>query len=45
VQSESRTTLAGDIFRGLDYYLELAGGGGESYVRKSYLMRNWWDYS
>ena len=46
-------TLAGDVFRGLDYYLGLAGGGmgvlvyggEESYVRKGHLVRSWWQCS
>jgi AAA domain-containing protein len=43
-------TLAGDVARGLDYYLGLAGGGhgvlvyagDESYVRRNHLVRSWW---
>lgn len=43
-------TLAGDGFRGLDYYLGLAGGGAgvlvyggqESYLRRDHVVRSWW---
>lgn len=42
VEAKAGETLAGDVFRGLDYYLGLAGGGAgvlvyggaESYVRR-----------
>ncbi len=50
VEVKAGQTLAGDVFRGLDYYLDLAGGGAgilvyggeESYVRRSHLVRSWW---
>jgi predicted AAA+ superfamily ATPase len=43
-------TLAGDVFKGLDFYLGLAGGGNgvlvyggeESYVRRHHIVRSWW---
>jgi uncharacterized protein len=51
VEIKAGQTLAGDVFRGLDYYLELAGGGtgvlvysgDESYVRRNHLVRSWWE--
>jgi hypothetical protein len=50
VEVKAGQTLAGDVFRGLSYYLELAGsghgvlvyGGEESYVRGNHLVRSWW---
>jgi uncharacterized protein len=50
VEVKAGLTLAGDVFRGLDYYLRLAGGGSgvlvyageESYMRRDYLVRSWW---
>ena len=50
VEAKVGQTLAGDVFRGLDYYLGLAGGGtgvliyggGESYARRNHLVRSWW---
>jgi predicted AAA+ superfamily ATPase len=50
VEVKAGQTLAGDVFRGLDYYLDLAGGGAgilvyggeESYVRRNHLVRSWW---
>lgn len=53
VEAKAGQTLAGDVFRGLDYYLGLAGGGAgvlvyggeESYVRKGHLVRSWWQCS
>lgn len=53
VEVKAGQTLAGDVFRGLDYYLGLAGGGTgilvysgeESYVRKGHLVRSWWQCS
>jgi len=50
VEAKAGHTLAGDVFRGLDYYLGLAGeehgvliyAGEESYVRRNHLVRSWW---
>ncbi len=50
VEVKAGQTLAGDVFRGLDYYLELAGGetgvlvygGEETYLRRNHLVRSWW---
>ncbi|HEX6865084.1 MAG TPA: ATP-binding protein [Thermoanaerobaculia bacterium] len=50
VEIKAGRTLAGDVFRGLDYYLDLAGGGtgvlvyggDESYARRNHLVRSWW---
>jgi predicted AAA+ superfamily ATPase len=50
VEVKAGQTLAGHVFRGLDYYLELAEGehgvlvygGDESYVRRDHLVRSWW---
>ena len=50
VEVKAGQTLAGDVARGLDYYLGLAGGGHgvlvyageESYVRRNHLVRSWW---
>ncbi|HYG61028.1 MAG TPA: ATP-binding protein [Thermoanaerobaculia bacterium] len=50
VEIKAGQTLAGDVFRGLDYYLKLAGGdtgvliygGDESYARKNHIVRSWW---
>ncbi|HSG39408.1 MAG TPA: ATP-binding protein [Thermoanaerobaculia bacterium] len=50
VEAKAGQTLAGDVFRGLDYYLGLSGGGTgvlvyggeESYVRRNYIIRSWW---
>jgi predicted AAA+ superfamily ATPase len=53
VEVKSGQTLAGDVFRGLEYYLGLAGeeagvliyGGEETYVRRNHLVRSWWHCS
>lgn len=50
VEIKAGQTLAGDVFRGLDYYLGLAGGGtgvliyggDESHERRNHLVRSWW---
>jgi uncharacterized protein len=50
IEIKAGLTLAGDVFRGLDYYLRLAGGGPgvlvyageESYMRRDHLVRSWW---
>jgi predicted AAA+ superfamily ATPase len=50
VEIKAGLTLATDVFRGLDYYLGLAGGGRgvlayageESYMRRGHLVRSWW---
>ncbi|HEX6900265.1 MAG TPA: ATP-binding protein [Thermoanaerobaculia bacterium] len=50
VEVKAGRTLAGDVFRGLDYYLGLSGGGPgvliyggeESYVRRDHVIRSWW---
>jgi predicted AAA+ superfamily ATPase len=53
VEIKAGQTLAGDVFRGLDYYLDLAGGGtgvlvyagDETYPRRNHLVRSWWQCS
>jgi uncharacterized protein len=53
LEVKAGATLSGDAFRGLDFYLDLAGektgvlayGGEESYPRQRYLVRSWWQLS